>query len=246
MIRFVIVIVVVIVVVVPGESKASEEGTSRDEGRPVSSAAEGGGCGCNTKLSRQKRKEESMSSTPTGWSGEPRVIYHDVSDSIQQLRSTRIAARLAKRQGESLDKFSSNSGGDSGGGGGIGSSKSNQYGGSGGASSSGSSQQRFVTFLYDLPASYDKNAGDRLPEISIVNANGEERRKHFSDRELGPLDAGSVIVLREAGRGTGIAAYFVGEEEHQVPSYSSTRHPVRNDITAVLLHLGVELTGCIL
>ncbi|CAN0534770.1 unnamed protein product, partial [Ectocarpus sp. 12 AP-2014] len=34
--------------------------------------------------------------------------------------------------------------------------------------------------------------------------------------DIGPLDVGSVIVLRGAPRGDHLAAYFVGEEEHQV------------------------------
>lgn len=147
-----------------------------------------------------------MSTTPAEWTGEPRVIYHDVSGRLHRLRAQRAAQQRAKRQRE-LDKNTD--------------SDSDSSGGS-------SRQQRFVTFMFDLPASFDKKADGRLPEISIIDATGEETRKYYPGRELGPLEAGSVVVLREAGRGTGIAAYFVGEEERQVPC-STTAQGTQQD-----------------
>ncbi|CAM9894638.1 unnamed protein product, partial [Ectocarpus sp. 12 AP-2014] len=79
----------------------------------------------------------------------------------------------------------------------------------------GSSGKRFVSLMFDPPGRYNETR-HRLPEAFVIDANGKERRMPYYGLDIGPLDVGSVIVLRGAPRGEHLAAYLVGEEEHQV------------------------------
>lgn len=54
-----------------------------------------------------------------------------------------------------------------------------------------------------------------LPIIMVVDSWGRERRMPFRRQELEPLEVGSVVVIKEARSGAGLAAYLVGEEETQ-------------------------------
>lgn len=133
-------------------------------------------------------------STRDAWDGEPRVIYHDILDRIESLKNSRA------------DDESTNNGSGSG------------------KFRSGNNNKRFVSVMLDRPGPYSETRNHR-PELSVIDAEGKENRKWYhSSRALGPLDVGSVIVLRDGDLrdkkfGTPVAAYFVGEEENQVCTY---------------------------
>ncbi|CAM9938936.1 unnamed protein product, partial [Ectocarpus fasciculatus] len=150
------------------------------------------------------------------WEGEPRVIYHDVRARVTLLQARRAAAHHAGRKRESEKGLASNGDGDkdaaSGGGGGGGGGGSGGGSGGGNAKSSGT---RFVSLMFDPPGRYNE-ARHRPPEVFVIDAIGRERRRPYYGLDIGPLDVGSVIVLRDAPRGEHLAAYLVGEEEHQV------------------------------
>lgn len=127
-------------------------------------------------------------SSRDAWNGEPRVIYHDVLDRIESLKASRAAD-------DANNANDNNDGGNS--------------------SSINNNNKRFVSFMFDLPGPYSETR-HRLPELSVIDAKGKERRRWYHGRDLGPLDVGSVIVLSYKKVATPIAAYFVGEEENQV------------------------------
>lgn len=159
----------------------------------------GGGAAAGSTTAVPRVKRLGGMSTRGAWAGEPRVIYHDVSDRIESLKSSRSNAESTNSDGS--DGVGGNSGDGSGG--------------------NDSSSKRFVGFMFDLPGPYSETR-HRLPQISVIDAEGKEKRKWYHGRDLGPLDVGSVIVLRSRNGGTPIgtpiAAYFVGEEENQVCS----------------------------
>lgn len=141
----------------------------------------------------------SSMSTPTIWTGEPRVVYNDVLDKVNSLKASRgEAARLAAfvaRKGRKHDNGRRDDD----------------------ASGSAAVGKRLVSFMFDLPPGPYHKTRLRLPEIWVVDAEGRETRKNYHGPDLGPLDVGSVIVLRDrANGGAPVAAYVVGEEEYQV------------------------------
>lgn len=73
--------------------------------------------------------------------------------------------------------------------------------------------RRFVEVVLDREE-YPVSRGP-LPIITVVDAWGRERRMSFRRQELEPLEVGSVVVMKEARSGAGLAAYLVGEEETQ-------------------------------
>ncbi|CAN0530583.1 unnamed protein product [Ectocarpus sp. 8 AP-2014] len=143
-----------------------------------------------------------------GWEGESRVIYQDVGARVSRLQARRAAAYYAGRKRESEKHVARNSGGDKD----IGSGGGSGGDGDGGDRSGG---KRFVSLMFDPPGRYN-GARHRLPEAFVIDATGKERRVPYYGLDIGPLDVGSVIVLRGAPRGEHLAAYLVGEEEHQV------------------------------
>lgn len=131
-------------------------------------------------------------SASTAWTGDPRVVYQDVAEKVDSLKASR-----KKDGGSGTDDINNTRHNDA-------------------SSSGGGDDKRLVSFMFDLPAGPYHQTRHRLPEIWVIDGNGGESRKHYHGRDLGPLDVGSVVVLRERAGGTPIAAYFVGEEEHQV------------------------------
>ena len=73
--------------------------------------------------------------------------------------------------------------------------------------------RRFVDVMLDLQG-YDAPLSP-IPDISVIDASGRERRASFRHQKLEPVKVGSVVVVREARSGAGVAAYVVGHEIHQ-------------------------------
>lgn len=158
-----------------------------------------------------------------GWEGESRVIYQDVGARVSRVQARRAAAYFAGRKRESEKHVAGNNGGDKDIGSGSGSGGDGDgdggggsgTGGGGGGNALGTSGKRFVSLMFDPPGSYN-DGRHRLPEAFVIDATGKERRMPYYGLDIGPLDVGSVIVLRGAPRGEHLAAYLVGDEEHQV------------------------------
>lgn len=88
-------------------------------------------------------------------------------------------------------------------------------GGGGGISGGdGSGGKRFVHAMFD-PTVYDAPSFS-MPRVTAIDNRGEERRVSYRDGQLEALDVGSVVVFAGKFGGSGMAAYYVGEEEYQV------------------------------
>lgn len=149
------------------------------------------------------------------WNGEPRVIYHDVLARVQHLKLsrsktpyTRDATRTAPPAATSA--FS----------GGSASSKRRRSGRGRHRRGRGDDDDddddddgiRFVDVMFD-PRRYDR-PHPALPDVTAIDARGQERSVSQFGNEIEPLEVGSVLVFRD--KATVLAAYVVGEEVHQV------------------------------
>ncbi|MEP5174766.1 MAG: hypothetical protein ABJQ52_03575, partial [Marinobacter alexandrii] len=173
------------------------------------------------------------------------MIYHDVLDRVQELKHARQLADSAAHGGRPppaplgpiaaalgtlappamVEALATSEAGrkkhDSNASPTENSSSSGQAGGSdggGGGGSGGGGGKRSVRVLFDSVA-YDSPTFPK-PVVTAVDARGKERRVSYRGRQLEPLDVGSVVVFEDKFGGGSLAAYYVGEEEHQVLAYS--------------------------